>query len=976
MDIKKEQPDSLPKKNNDDGTGLNPVSDFSGASALDWLSSLPYPAWVFLPESESLWENNAASLLFQNENNSAEKTLDILFGISGLNNGILKQKSQSLRHFSKIVRLNTNGEDCSFVFFVSFIDYAGFKTYLLQLQPLEPEAENIENKNHKVKEPNDFDKEHFSGFLTHSASERHDTELLEIISDSIFHPFYVIDPETHKALVKNVAAKEMESNLVSSHCFMLHKPGGCTRNAESCVLDMVINSKAPVRVEHDYFMTDGSKHTHEVFGYPVFKDNGQLGLVIYQSIDISSRKQVETDLLNYRNILDELMKNLPGMVYRCLNESNWTMEYVSPGCKKITGYGVNDLINNKSIHFGDLIFPDDRDRVWEEIQKSVSRNRRYRVEYRILGRNGLVKWVSDQGRGMLDMNGNVYLLEGFIADITAGKQADLKLQHELSINQSLAEIGVELLSESMKPGSLARMVQQFAMEYTGSRFSLLIVPSLDDTGLSFYMLDNTGEKNFHFNEEAVAAGNIPLSNYIQSSKSFFNNSFEEPIALSYLGLNNTSFDKVLGVPAFINNESAGYLFLADSFADYTAEQMSVAQRFISMFALGVYRIKAEKTLKQAKIRAEESDKLKSLFLSNMSHEIRTPMNAIVGFAEMLHESGLQVEEKDKFLDAIVRSGDSLLHLINDIIDISKIEAGQLKLSNTICNINELLSDLELTFLQELTRQKKSHISLHIQKGIHDVDFKINTDCVRLRQIITNLAGNAIKFTDEGFIEIGYRIETGRLLFYVRDSGVGISPADQKIIFERFGQVKSDDARNISGTGLGLTISKNLVELLGGTIWVDSYPNEGSTFWFTHPLTKVTAKAGRKPSEIQKSAQADFSGITILVVEDVDTNYFYISALLEKMKAKVIRAANGQKAVDLCSSNPSINLVLMDIELPVMNGYDATRAIKKLRPGLPVVAQTAFAMSGERERCLEAGCNDYLAKPIRKDDIIRVISSLI
>lgn len=962
--------------NQKDGTSLHPVPDFSGASVLDLLTSLPYPAWVICPESESVWANNVASLLFPNENNSAKNTLHNLFGISGLNEGILKQKSQSSRHFSQIIRLNTKGEDNTFVLFVTFIDYSESKRYLLQLQPLDLEADKTEPVKSKEKETNDFDKEHFSGFLTHSASERHDTELLEIISDSIFHPFYVIDPETHKALVKNVAAKEMEANLVSSHCFMFNKPNGCTLNAGSCVLDMVISTRAPVRVEHDYYMFDGSKHTHEVFGYPVFKDNGQLGLVIYQSIDISSRKQVETDLLNYRNILDELMKNLPGMVYRCLNESNWTMEYVSPGCKKITGYGVNDLINNRITHFGDLIFPEDRDRVWEEIQKSVSRNRRYRVEYRILGRNGLVKWVSDQGRGMLDMTGTVYLLEGFITDITAGKHADLKLQHELRINQSLAEIGVELLSEYMKPDNLARMVQQFAMEYTGSRFSLLIVPSLDDTGLSFYMLDNAGERHFQFNEEDVTSGNIPLSKYIRTSKSFFNNSFDEPIALSYLGLNNTSFDKVLGVPAIINNESAGYLFLADSFADYTTEQMSVAQRFISMFALGVYRLKAENTLKQAKIRAEESDQLKSLFLSNMSHEIRTPMNAIVGFAEMLHESGLQVEEKDKFLDAIVRSGDSLLHLINDIIDISKIEAGQLKLSNTICNINELLSDLELTFLQELSRQKKSHISLHIQKGIHDVDFKINTDCLRLRQILTNLAGNAIKFTDEGFIEIGYRIETGRLLFYVRDSGVGISPADQKIIFERFGQVKSDDARNITGTGLGLTISKNLVELLGGSIWVDSYPNEGSTFWFTHPLTQVTSKPGRKPLGTQKSAPANFAGITILVVEDVDTNYFYISALLEKLKAKVIRAVNGQKAVDLCSSNPSINLVLMDIELPVMNGYDATRAIKKLRPELPVVAQTAFAMSGERERCLDAGCDDYLAKPIRKDDIIRVISSLV
>ena len=265
----------------------------------------------------------------------------------------------------------------------------------------------------------------------------------------------------------------------------------------------------------------------------------------------------------------------------------------------------------------------------------------------------------------------------------------------------------------------------------------------------------------------------------------------------------------------------------------------------------------------------------------------------------------------------------------------------------------------------------------MQTGKSETDFAVYTDPVRLRQIITNLVGNAIKFTDEGFIELGYRIRGNKIEFYVRDSGIGIPVDQQRLIFERFGQVKEVASRNFTGTGLGLTISKNLVELLGGTMWLDSFPGEGSTFWFSIPL-----KVGNHRSEtlfeteISPVQQLDLSNKKILVVEDVDTNYFYISSLLEKLNGNILRASDGLIAIDICKNDPSINLVLMDIELPVMDGYTATREIKKIRPDLPVIDQTAFAMMGEREKSLEAGCDDYIAKPIRKEILFEVISRFI
>jgi len=248
----------------------------------------------------------------------------------------------------------------------------------------------------------------------------------------------------------------------------------------------------------------------------------------------------------------------------------------------------------------------------------------------------------------------------------------------------------------------------------------------------------------------------------------------------------------------------------------------------------------------------------------------------------------------------------------------------------------------------------------------------------LKQILNNLIGNAVKFTDEGFIEYGYQIKSGVIEFFVRDSGIGIAPDKQNVIFERFGQVREAISRNQTGTGLGLTISKNLVELLGGEIWVDSLPGEGSTFYFTLPL-RVSAKTVNKSNEeqaIQPKPALDLTGKTILVVEDVDTNYFYMSSLLQKFNCTIIRANNGAKAVELCRTDSSINLVLMDIELPVMDGYKATIEIKKIRPDLPIIAQTAFAMMGERERSKEAGCNDYLAKPIRKEELVSTLRKYI
>jgi PAS domain S-box-containing protein len=818
------------------------------------------------------------------------------------------------------------------------------------------------------------------GFIDASVFDSENSFLRTII-DSLPHPFYVVEAYTNKALLKNEAAVNFESTLVSVHCFMSDKLDSCAGDPYTCPLSIVNASTSPIRVEHEFITKSGEKLIHEVFGYPVFSSKGILNYVIQYSLDITERKRSEIELAEYQGTLDNLMNNLPGMAFRCLNEFNWTMEYVSPGCKKLTGYSSSDLINNKKTHYGDLIIDEDRKMVWNKIQNALKFHRFYKVEYRIVTKNGKIKWVLEQGRGVYDKFENLVRLEGLVTDVTEVKKAELRLKNELAINQGTATIGLELLSDTIRPERVAYMVQSYVRQLTGSAFSLLISPSSEEEGSYYYCFEEADEnelsKRIKKHEKKQAKADDLIDKLLSGHKPVIINESDIKIKIPCVPPGRFTFNRLLSVPAFINNQYAGVLLLANCEQDFTEETVMLVQRYINMYALASYRLKAEESLQLAKEKAEASDQLKSLFLSNMSHEIRTPMNAILGFAEMLQDPELNIEEKDRFLDVIIKSGDNLLRLINDIIDISKIESGQLRIIYSDCYLNELFADLDELYNTELNRLRKSHLTFYIQTGKVEPDFAVYTDPVRLRQIITNLVGNAIKFTDEGFIELGYRVRGEKVEFYVRDSGIGIPVDQQKLIFDRFGQVKEVAVRNLTGTGLGLTISKNLVELLGGTMWLDSFPGEGSTFWFSIPL-----KVGNHRSEtlfetdISLAQQLDLGGKNILVVEDVDTNYFYISSLLLKLNVKIQRAEDGAIAIEMVKNDPSINLVLMDIELPVMDGYTATREIKKIRPGLPVIAQTAFAMMGEREKSLEAGCDDYIAKPIRKEILLEVISKFI
>jgi len=385
--------------------------------------------------------------------------------------------------------------------------------------------------------------------------------------------------------------------------------------------------------------------------------------------------------------------------------------------------------------------------------------------------------------------------------------------------------------------------------------------------------------------------------------------------------------------------------------------------------------RAEEKLKEAKEKAEESDRLKTAFLANMSHEIRTPMNGIIGFSNLLRNPDLTQEERNEFINHINNCGNTLLNLIDDIIDISKIESGQLKIKITECNINEIIDELYDIFENTRKLNGKETIEIKTKKSLNDNEASILTDHFRLKQILNNLMSNALKFTQKGFIELGYSLKNNIIEFYVKDTGIGIPKEKQHIIFERFGQVlDANYFLNLKGTGLGLSISLNLIKLLGGEMWVESDTGKGSTFYFTipyHPTVYKSSKNDKKPSE--ESYFPDLKDKIILIAEDEEVNFIYLKYLLKDSEAEILWAKNGEEAINIAKSNPDISLILMDFKLPKIDGFEATKIIKSMYPNVPIIAQTAYAMSDERQNAMEAGCDGYVSKPIKIEELQELLN---
>ncbi len=374
--------------------------------------------------------------------------------------------------------------------------------------------------------------------------------------------------------------------------------------------------------------------------------------------------------------------------------------------------------------------------------------------------------------------------------------------------------------------------------------------------------------------------------------------------------------------------------------------------------------KLESDLIKAKEHAEESDRLKTAFLQNMSHEIRTPMNAIMGFSSLLIDNYGNNQKLEQFSSIINQRCRDLLDIINDILDIAKIESGQLTLNIEVCKLEDLFSELNMFFIAYQNKIGKQHLAFNMHISEHEPKYIIKTDKIKLKQILINLISNSFKFTEFGSVDCGYKILDNYIEFYVSDTGVGISPDNHDFIFERFSQVSNSSPKNIGGTGLGLPIVKGLTNLLGGKLWLTSLPDKGTTFYFTIPLI-LSEFLPIEPIEVVNDSELRFTNKTILIVEDDFYNAQFLNEILSGKGLNIISVANAEKAIAVVE-NQNIDLILMDIRLPGMNGYEATRIIKKSNPKIKVIAQTAYAAQDEFQKAIDAGCIDYLSKPTKRE----------
>ncbi len=372
-------------------------------------------------------------------------------------------------------------------------------------------------------------------------------------------------------------------------------------------------------------------------------------------------------------------------------------------------------------------------------------------------------------------------------------------------------------------------------------------------------------------------------------------------------------------------------------------------------------------LLKAKEKAEESNQLKSSFLSNVSHAIRTPMNSILGFTELINIGQLAPDKRKSFMEIIKTKGNQLLNLIDDIAEIAKFETGKITVQNTQVELNRVLAELKYETEDDRQKLNKENIGILLSIPPEHSNLTIYTDSGRLSQILSNLLNNALKFTEKGYVEFGYMVKDTRFLqFYVKDTGMGIPKDKQKGIFAPFRKIEDISNRRTMTSGLGLTLAKGFVEILGGKIWVESESGKGSIFYFTLPMVipQIIDEEQFKENDSRKGY--NWKNKVILVVEDEEINFKFLEAVLDKTDAKIIHAQTGLQAIELTKTLPRIDLILMDIKLPEMSGFEATTEIKKLKSKLPIIAQTAYSLQEDRDKCIASGCDDYVVKPIDID----------
>jgi PAS domain S-box-containing protein len=740
-----------------------------------------------------------------------------------------------------------------------------------------------------------------------------------------------------------------------------------------------IESGERVSIDTSRYRKDGKLLHVSILGVPIRLGNN--GLAVYGIYrDITAWKTAQENLIESQTKYQTLFESATDGIF--LIKDNFFAECNQPALEMFRCKS-EEIIGNLPHIVSPPTQPDGQDSIVKAAQY---------LQAAYSGQAQFFEWVHRRMDGELfyaevnltriELKGEIYL-QAIVRDINRRKKADNLLKRRLDFIEFISQVSSDFIN---LPASEIDTAITLALRYAAMfskverGYILMLNPKNNQIELTHEWYDESVASRKGLFSYFEAAYMPELVNSLKKGILVKSQRSELPAAPQYRliteMLDLLEVKSFIHVPFSVAEKHFGYIGFDATRApvDWSEEVVNTLKLTGQIIGNAIGRKRTEQELTQAKEKAEESDKLKTAFLASMSHEIRTPMNHIIGFLELLKDTELNQIEREEFLHIIRASGNNLLRIIDDIIDIAKIETQQLAIDNEDVSLNKFLEDILYTYQDLISIEEKPDLKIELKIPDKSALTEIITDPQRLQQILSNLLANALKFTSKGQIDFGYSLKSNnRLQFFVSDTGIGIPQEKQELIFQRFRQLDYGYTRAYGGTGLGLAISKGLIEMLGGEIWVESEENKGSTFFFTIPYKPVHQEIAENLI-INPTHNIDWSDKNILIVEDDEMNTKFLRIILTKTKAKLYYSDNGQEAVEMAQMT-KFDLILMDIQIPLLNGYEATRIIKSASPSTIIIAQTAHAMLDERTHCLDAGCDDYLAKPINRKELLNKIQLL-
>jgi PAS domain S-box-containing protein len=677
--------------------------------------------------------------------------------------------------------------------------------------------------------------------------------------------------------------------------------------------------------------------------------------------DITERKKTQYLLEKSEEKYRKIFENVQDIFYQA--DINGRITEISPSIERYSGYRPDELIGMKA----DQVYVNNGDR--DDLMKMLLETGEI-VDHiiKLRSKSGKEVYVSANIHLLYGQDGKPSGVEGSLRDVSSRIFAEEKLKESEALlrkqNDEYAALNAELRRRNDQILMINKELRQASDIFLNIR-----------TGLFIYHLENIDDDS----SLRLIGANPAAEKLIGiSARDFLGNTIDENfpdlrnrgIPKAFADVIRTGKPKQFDEFVYGDNRVIEGAFTFNAFplpencAGISFE--NVTEQFRAKEEL----LESNRQLIKARDKAEESDRLKSAFLANMSHEIRTPMNGIMGFSMMLADSSLPEESRESYVKIVSASCDQLLHIVNDIIDISKIEAGQVEINESAFDLKILLNEV-CSFYTSSSLEKGIKLELDQTRLNFKNSSWIISDRTKLRQILDNLMSNAMKFTPAGKITLRCAQKTDFLRFEVEDTGIGIEDELQTVIFERFRQVESTYTKTYGGTGLGLAISKAYAGKLGGEISVSSVFGKGSVFSFSLPY-KPAVSDETFIEEVSRFRPLDLH-LKILVVEDEEINWLYLNEIL-KNRVKILRAVNGKEAVELVKKHQDIDIILMDIKLPDINGLDLTRKIKSMNRRIKVIAQTAYALAGDRDSVIAAGCSGYISKPVNRDELLNLITA--